>query len=71
MAILLIIVALVAVWFVSAWVVLRIGVDQNHIGADTMDGALLFGPFGLGVLLWFKYETQIKRVTRRVQRWFA
>lgn len=71
MTILLIIVGLVAVWFASAWVMLRIGVENNHIDADVMDGALIFGPFGFGVMLCFKYETQIKSLIRRVRRWFA
>jgi len=69
MTLALIAVGLVAVWFVSAWVMLRIGLGKNHISADTMDGALLFGPLGFGVLLWFKYDAQIKRVIQRVLRW--
>ena len=67
----LIAVGFAAVWFSSAWLLLRIGVDRNHIDADTMDGALLLGPLGFGVVLWFKYETQINRLIRRVRRWFA
>lgn len=69
MTLALIAVGLVTLWFVSAWVVLRIGVGKNHISADVMDGALLFGPLGFGVVLWFKYETKINNVIRRVRQW--
>lgn len=62
----------VAVWFASAWVMLRIGAHHGReISANAMDGALFFGPLGFGILAWARYEDSINRRIRRVLRWLG
>lgn len=72
MTILVILVGLIAVWFASAWLALRIGTaNRREISVDAFDGALIVGPFIFPIMIWGRYEDQINNLIRRVRRWFA
>lgn len=68
----LILVGLVAIWFASAWLVVRIGAANGRdINSDVLDGALMLGPFTFFVIVYGRHEDRINRLIRRVRRWFT
>lgn len=65
--ILVIVLAVIALWFASALIMLYIMARDSWVSADNVVAATVFGPGSFLLILWFKVHEVYVRIARRIR----
>jgi hypothetical protein len=66
--ILVIVLAVIALWFASALIMLYIMARDSWVSADNVTGAVVFGPVSFLLIRWFVIKDVLMRLEWRVRR---
>lgn len=70
-AILVIVLAVFALWFASALIMIYLMARDSWVDAGNVAMATVFGPLSFLLILWFKVHEVYVRVARRIRRKLA